>query len=102
MVNNTTIGISKQLKLGLTRLKKHPRQSYEEVIAELTSFRILFKGDVLKIIDRLQKSSGVQNRAEVVIDALKLYDEIEKIAAKDGKIRIDVAGTKILLTIPRA
>jgi len=38
MVNNTTIGISKQLKLKLTRLKKHPRQSYEEVIQMLIDY----------------------------------------------------------------
>ena len=39
MVNNTTIGISKQMKLSLTRLKEHPRETYEDVISKLINLK---------------------------------------------------------------
>ena len=46
---------------------------------------ILFKGEALEIINRIRNKSGVKTRADVVRDALKLYDEIDKIA-KSGKV----------------
>lgn len=55
--------------------------------AEDVPLRVLFKDETLEIIARLQKNSGVKNRGDVVVDALALYDKIDKIT-ESGKFVI--------------
>jgi len=63
--------------------------------------QVLFKGYALKTIKRLQEHSGVKNRGDVVRDALKLYDEIDRIAPINGEVVIGTKTTRKLLTLPR-
>ncbi|KKN56661.1 hypothetical protein LCGC14_0569780 [marine sediment metagenome] len=62
---------------------------------------VLFKGDILKVISRIQKHSGVKKRADVVRDALKLYDELDSISTQEGKIRVYAGRTGKILMLPR-
>ena len=66
----------------------------------LKPLQTLFKGSVLKTIERLKRNSGVKHRGEVIRDAIKLYDVIDKFT-KSGKIVIEEGTRKKKLSIPR-
>ena len=64
--------------------------------------QILFRGEAVKTVEKLQKKSGSKSKAEVIRDAIVLYDLIDNLA-KDGKVvvRAEGSNSEQLITIPR-
>lgn len=61
-----------------------------------------FEKRALKIIDRLRENTGVKNRRQVLIDAIDLYNKIEKLADDRGKLILLLSdNTEKELVIPR-
>ena len=64
--------------------------------------QILFRGEAIKTVEKLQQKTGAASKAEVIRDAIVLYDIVEGLA-KDGKliVRTEDSNKESLITIPR-
>ena len=45
-----------------------------------TALNILFRGEVMNTIEKLQKHSGSKSKSEVIRDALRLYEILDEIS----------------------
>jgi len=62
---------------------------------------VLFKGEVMNTIKKLQQKSGAESKADVIRDGLKLYEILDSLT-KDGSVTVlNKKGEKFLLSLPR-
>lgn len=64
--------------------------------------QILFNGEIMKVIEKLKEDSGVKSRADVIRDAIELYDKLE--AFSNGKpiiIKLEDSSKEKMLILPR-
>ncbi len=69
---------------------------------------VTFEGEPLKIIKRIQKNSGVKDKGAVIVDAIALYNIVDKLSPKDGNLiivkydkKMFITNKKNIITIPR-
>ncbi len=64
--------------------------------------QILFNGEIMGIIEKLKANSGANSRAEVVRDAIKIYELLDNIS-KGENLVVHPEGVKEerILVIPR-
>ena len=64
--------------------------------------QILFRGEAVKTVEKLQKKTDASSKAEVLRDAIVLYDILSDFA-KNGEIivRTEDSNKEHLITIPR-
>lgn len=64
--------------------------------------QIIFKGEAIEVIEKLQKKSGAISKTQVIKDALALYEILDGIA-KEGKLVVAAkdSSEKKLITLPQ-
>lgn len=62
--------------------------------------QVLFKGEVMKVIENLKKETGSSSRAEVVRDAINLYKILNDISKGKNLVVSPVGGKSRILCMP--
>ena len=70
---------------------------------ETKPLQILFRGDAMETIERLQEKTGANSKADVIRDAVYLYSVLDSIANGSDRLIVKSENSKIqkLITIPR-
>ncbi|MEK6984190.1 MAG: hypothetical protein AABX33_06470 [Nanoarchaeota archaeon] len=70
---------------------------------ETKPLQILFRGDAMETIERLQEKTGTSSKADVIRDAVYLYSVLDSIANGSDRLIVRSENSKIqkLITIPR-
>jgi len=64
--------------------------------------QILFDGNIMEVIECLMNKSGVKSRADVVRDAIELYEKLEEFSGgKPIVIKLEDSQKEKLLILPR-
>jgi len=69
---------------------------------KIKPLQILFRGEAVKVVEKLQKKSGSASKAEVIRDAIALYEILDNLSEK-GRIlvRAEKSEKEQLITIPK-
>ena len=62
---------------------------------------VLFKGEVMEVIDKLQKKSGSESKADVLRDGLRLYEILDSLTDNGSVTVVNKKGEKTLINLPR-
>lgn len=70
---------------------------------ETKPLQILFRGDAMETIERLQEKTGASSKADVIRDAVYLYSILDSIANGSDRLIVRSENAKVqkLITIPR-
>ena len=70
---------------------------------ETKPLQILFRGDAMETIERLQEKTGASSKADVIRDAVYLYSVLDSVANGSDRLIVRSENSKIqkLITIPR-
>lgn len=69
---------------------------------EIKPLQILFDGDIMNVIERLRDETGVKSRADVVRDAIELYNKLEEMSKGQSLIlKVEGSNKEKMLVLPR-
>ena len=64
--------------------------------------QILFTGEAIGVIEKLMKNSGSSSKAEVVRDAISLYEILDGISkGKNIIVRLEGSNEERIITLPK-